>query len=211
MAETIESFVQKLQEEGVQAGKEQAQKLLEEARSEAEGIVAEAKRQAEEIIADAKAQAETNLKRGGDELSLAARDVVLRLRETVVKALEAVLKSSSRDKLKDEEFFVRLLHDVAVQYAEKDAVREWPVVISVDEDMLEAATRWAIQEMTQEGGDDWRSRIDLKGRLETAGFEYSAVDGTIEVTPDSVSAVLSEMISPRLRDIIQARQEPEEP
>ena len=210
MAETIESFVQKLQEEGVQAGREQAQNLLDEAGTEAEGIVADAKRRAEEIIADAKAQAETNLKRGKDELSLASRDVLLRLRETVVKTLEGLLKSSSREKLRDEKFFVRLLHDVAVQYAEKDAAHERPVVISVDEKMLEAATRWAVQEMTQEGGDDWRSRIDLKGRLKTAGFEYSAADGTIEVTPDSISAVLSEMISPRLREIIQALRGPEE-
>ncbi len=210
MAETIESFVQKLQEEGVQAGREQAQKLLDEAGAEAEGIVADAKRRAEEIIADAKAQAETNLKRGKDELSLASRDVLLRLRETVVETLEGLLKSSSREKLRDEEFFVRLLHDVAVQYAEKDAAHERPVVISVDEDMLEAATRWAVQEMTQEGGDDWRSRIDLKGRLKTAGFEYSAADGTIEVTPESISAVLGEMISPRLREIIQAPRGPEE-
>lgn len=210
MAETIESFVQKLQEEGVEAGREQAQKLLDGAGAEAEGIVADAKRRAEEIIADAKAQAETNLKRGKDELSLASRDVLLRLRETVVKTLEGLLKSSSREKLRDEEFFVRLLHDVAVQYAEKDAAHERPVVISVDEDMLEAATRWAVQEMTQEGGDDWRSRIDLKGRLKTAGFEYSAGDGTIEVTPESISAVLSEMISPRLREIVQAPRGPEE-
>jgi V/A-type H+-transporting ATPase subunit E len=210
MAETIESFVQKLQEEGVDAGREQAQKLLDEAGAKAEGIVAEAQRRAEEIIADAKAQAETDLKQGRDELALACRDVLLRLRATVVSTLEAVLKSSSQDKLRDEEFFVRLLHDVAVQYAEKDSIGESPVVISVDEEMLEAATRWAMQEMTSNGGDDWRSRIDLKGRLKTAGFEYSATNGTIEVTPESVSAVLSEMISPRLREIVQARQGSEE-
>ena len=164
MAETIESFVQKLQEEGVDAGREQAQKLLDEAGAKAEGIVADAQRRAEEIIADAKAQAETDLRRGRDELALACRDVLLRLRATVMSTLEAVLKSSSQDKLRDEEFFVRLLHDVAVQYAEKDSIGESPVVISVDEDMLEAATRWAMQEMTSNGGDDWRSRIDLKGR-----------------------------------------------
>ena len=95
MAETIESFVQKLQEEGVEAGREQAQKLLDEAGAKAEGIVAEAQRRAEEIIADAKAQAETHLNQGRDELALACRDVLLRLRASVVSTLEAVLKSSS--------------------------------------------------------------------------------------------------------------------
>ena len=44
--------------------------------------------------------------------------------------------------------------------------------------------------------------IDLAGTLRQAGFEYNAGGATIEVTLESVVAVLSEMFSPRLREIL---------
>jgi V/A-type H+-transporting ATPase subunit E len=204
MVETIESFVERLQQEGVDAGREQAKQLLDEVRTQADQILADARKQAEEIVGKAKDDAERTLAQGKDELALAARDAMLRLQETTSKTLDSLLRAAAENTLKDEKFFERLLHDVAVQYAEKDAVRDWPVVITVDEEMLEVATRWAIAEMTARDGEDWRSRIDLHGRLKSAGFEYTAVDGTVEVTPESIASVLSEMISPRLRKVIES-------
>lgn len=204
MVETIESFVERLQQEGVDAGRQQAKQLLDEARAQADQIVADAGSQAEEIVGKAKADAERTLAQGKDELALAARDALLRLEAATTRTLDSLLKAAAEKTLKDEKFFEHLLHDVAVQYAEKDAEREWPVVITVDEEMLEVATRWAISEMTARDGEDWRSRIDLKGRLRTAGFEYTAVDGTVEVTPESIASVLGEMISPRLRKLIES-------
>jgi len=43
MPESIESFVKKLQSEGVDAGKKAAEKIIKEARQEAEKIFAQAK------------------------------------------------------------------------------------------------------------------------------------------------------------------------
>jgi len=54
MADSIETFVQKLQAEGVQAGRDEAQKLVDEARTEAEGIVAQAGEQAKRITSQAR-------------------------------------------------------------------------------------------------------------------------------------------------------------
>ncbi len=202
MAETIEAFVQKLQAEGVQAGQDEAKKLVDDARAEAEKIIVEAKAQAEGVIADATSQAEAALARGNEELKLAARDAIGRLKATVQNALNALLRKSTEEALKDEEFFPKLLHDIAVQYAQKDIVREVPITINVDEDMLHVATHWAVTEMTSQG--DEHQHIDLKGSLRTAGFEYGVIDGTIEVTPESITAVLREMIGPRLEGIIDA-------
>ena len=58
MAESIESFVAKLQAEGVQAGKDAAEKIREEARQQAREIVQHARSEADKIIAEARSQAE---------------------------------------------------------------------------------------------------------------------------------------------------------
>ena len=92
MAESIETFVAKLQNEGVQAGREEADKIIADAKKQAEQIVADAQDQSEKTIANANAEAENILSRGKTELSLAARDAVLRLQETLGKCLQAILR-----------------------------------------------------------------------------------------------------------------------
>jgi len=202
MADSIESFVEKLQAEGVQAGQAQARKLVDDARGEAEKIVADAKAQAEDIRAQADEDAAATIARGTEELKLAARDAMGRLKATVTACLDALLKQSTEQALKDDQFFVSLLREIALQYARKDAERELPITINVDEQMLGAATHWAVAEMAAQGDD--HQRLDLKGTLATAGFEYGVIDGMIEVTPESIAAVLGEMIGPRLEEIIDA-------
>ena len=201
MADSIEAFVQKLQQEGVQAGRTEAQKLMGEAQAEAERIVSEAHAEAERIVKGAKAEAEDKLKQGTDELELAARDALLRLRQTLTDALAALLHRASAEALAEKGFLTKLLHDVVMQYARKDAEGSHPIEIHVSDEDLEAVTNWALQEMTQHEKDG-RAHIDLKGRLKSAGFEYSAGGGTVEVTPESISGVLSEMIAPRLREVV---------
>jgi V/A-type H+-transporting ATPase subunit E len=201
MADSIEAFVQRLQQEGVQAGRAEAQKILDEARAEAERAVSRAKEQAERILAEARAEAERTVSRGREELALAARDVLLQVRRAVTQALEAVLKRAAAGVMDDKDFLLKLLHDVVVQYARKDAAGERPIEVKVGDDVLEAATAWAARAIAAEG-QDADSRVRLKGALEEAGFEYSAGGGKVEVTADSVAAVLTQMISPRLRELI---------
>ena len=202
MADSIQDFVQKLQKEGVEAGRAEAAKLAEEAKARAEKTIADAKVQADRIVAQARKQAAELTEQGRNELQLAARDVLLRLRESILAVLEAVLGEAATETLNDDKFLAGLLHDICVQYAERDAVHDWPVEINVSAEKLKTAAEWAISEMTRRSGQDWRSRVDLKGKLKTAGFEYKASGGTVEVTPESIASVLSEMITPRLRELI---------
>lgn len=202
MAESIESFVAKLQAEGVDAGKAEAARMLEEAKADAEKIIADARDAAEKTAADAQEQAARTAAQGRAELKMAARDVVLRLRETITSTLEVVFREGAAEALGNDEFLASLLHDVAQEYAKQDAVHDWPVEIRVSDEKLHQATQWAIREMTGDDGSDWRSRIDLRGGLKSAGFEYATSGGTVEVTPESVAAVLAEMTTPRLREML---------
>jgi len=202
MAESIETFVEKLQQEGVQAGRNEAQKLIDEARGEAERLVSEAKEQADRILERARAESDQTLKQGRDELELAARDALLRLRETLSRSLRAVLARASAEALEDEGFLRKLLEHVVAQYAGNDAEGSMPLEVHVNEKDLKSLTDWAIREMAPEDSGG-AARVDLKGDLKSAGFEYSLGGGTVEVTPESVAAVLSQMIAPRLREFVE--------
>ncbi len=202
MAETIESFVAKLQAEGVEAGQQAAETIRTEAQQQADKIVADAETAAAKIIADAEKQAADLVARSQTELQLAARDIVLRLGETLKNALKSVLLAETSEKLSDSGFLTKLLHDLVMRYADADIDREQTIMLNVPEEMQSQIAEWALNEMT--AGDPTKTRIDLRGTLATAGFEYNLSGATVEVTPESVVELLTEFISPRLRELIQA-------
>jgi len=202
MADTIESFVEKLQQEGVAAGRTEAEKLIADARSQAEKIIADAQGQAEKILADAQTQAEQTVQRGREELQLAARDVMGRLRQAVASAVGAVLAKGAADALRDKDFLAGLIRDVVGQFAAQDAKGVWPIEVSVSDEMLKDLSQRALAAAAGQAEDG--SRVSLAGQLKGAGFEYDAAGGTVEVTAESIAAVLGEMIAPRLREMIDA-------
>jgi len=203
MAETIESFVQKLQADGVQAGQQEAEKIRQAARQQADETLRQAKQEAEKIVAEARAQAEDTLARSRTELQLAARDAALKLRDALSRALEAVLTHGARDRLTDVSFLGQVLHDLVMLYARSQLAGETePLILNVPPEMRDKLKQWALAEVGRERVDSLRHAFDLKGTLAAAGFEYKATDATVEVTLDSVVQALKELVSPDLQAVL---------
>jgi V/A-type H+-transporting ATPase subunit E len=203
MPETIESFVAKLQAEGVQAGQAEADKLTQQAREQADQILADARAQAEKIKADAEQEGRKIVERSQSELTLAARDAVLKLREALQKALRSVLSTKADSALTDVDVLGKTLHELVSAYSQSDCERQMNMQINVSEEMRQKLADWALEEIGRERGEKSKRSLDLRGTLRQAGFEYRVNGGTVEVTVESVVEVLSQMISPRLQDIVE--------
>lgn len=206
MAGNIEAFVAKLQEEGIQAGQQAAEKLKADAQSQAEKIIADAKKQAEDITSQAKKQAEDTLSRSQVELNLAARDALLRLREILGRALGAILARGARVKLEDTEFIGTILHELILAYAKSDIEGKIAMNIDVAPEMRQKLVDWALREIGQDAIDQTRKGVslDLKGTLSAAGFEYNVTGATVEITLESVTETLKDLVGPELRKVIDA-------
>ncbi len=202
MPETIESFVAKLQAEGIEAGKLAAEEFKADAQKQAERTLADAKAQAQKIIADANAQAEAIKTRGQTELALGARDTILKLRDSLSRALSAVIAEAAREKLSDVDFLGKVLHELVLLYATADRDHKVLIKINVPEELRERLVDWALKELGQEAVDAVRPSIDLKGTLSQAGFEYEVSGATVEVTLEAVVTTLSELVGPALRETI---------
>lgn len=202
MPESIESFVAKLQAEGVQAGQQQADKLRAAAQAEADKILADAHTEGQKIIADAGSQAEGILARGQTELRLAARDTALRLREALGRALKAILAERTRESLADTKFIGALLHEIVLAYAKDLQQRREVMTINVPAEQRDKLKDWAFAEIGQQAVDGVRGVFNLRTALAEAGFEYTISGRTVEVTTESVTAALSELLSPALRELL---------
>lgn len=201
MAESIEAFVAKLQKEGVQAAQADAERIRQEAQGQADEIVRAARAEAERIIADARRQAQEHLTRSQSELQLAARDVVLRLRQTLSQMLTAVLTPPTREKLSDPQFLGNLLQEMVINYVKADIDQNNQMTINVPCDMQHALADWALQEIARERKNG-HVAIDLKGTLREAGFEYQTHRSVVEVTESSVIQALNGLVSPVLRELL---------
>lgn len=201
MPETIESFVKKLQTEGIDAGNKAAEKIKKEARKEAEKIRAEATSEAEKILSEAQTKAEKELARGRTELELAVRDTLLKLRESLSKGLSAMLARNIEKKLSEPDYLGGVLREVVTAYARVDAGQAPAMEINLPEDMHARLNENVLKDLFGELGDR-QEKTTLKATLSKAGFEYKIRGATVEVTGDSLAEVISDMVSPALQEIL---------
>jgi vacuolar-type H+-ATPase subunit H len=201
MAETVESFVAKLRQQGVEAGREAAEQHLAKARKEADAILADARAQAEKILADAKAQAAAAQAKGRTDMELAARDIALGLREALSRAVREILAAATRRQLADPQFLGNLIRDVVLQYVRADLGKQSSIRIDLSPEMRTRLAEWAIALLHQP--ELVGASIDLRGALAQEGFEYQADGANVEVTVESVVESLSELVNPALREMLQ--------
>ncbi len=202
MAETIESFVSKLQEDGVQAGRKAADKIVEDARQAAMGIIQQANDESQRIIFQARQEADGVLRRSQTELAFAARDAMLGFSQRLSEAVSAFISRAVDAKLDDVDFLGRLLHELILKYAEADIFRTSSMEIFVSPQMQQKLTAWALKEIAADAKER-KLPIVLKNGLKQSGFEYRVQGGTIECTHESIREALSAFVGPKLREILQ--------
>jgi V/A-type H+-transporting ATPase subunit E len=204
MVDTIETFVARLQQDGIQAGQAQADKLRAEAQKQAQQIIDDANIQAKKIIADAQSQGESIVARSKTELQLAARDTIAQLRQTLSDALNAVIAAGAKTTLSDLDFLGKALHEIVTLYAKANMERKLHIDINVPGEIRDDLRDWALSELGKEAVAELRPSLDLRGKLRQVGFEYSVEnEGTVEVTLDSVVETLSQLVTPALREILE--------
>ena len=204
MAESIEAFVKKLQEEGVDAGRQAGQQVVAEAEKQAEKILAEANEQAKAIIDSAQAESQGIKQRTETELNLAVRDAVSLLQETLSRILHSLLHHPVERQLRNSDFLAQLIRDVVMRFVEADLADRTPISIDTSEELRPQLAQWA-QETFRNAADTGRP-FDLHTSLAEAGFEYETGDGTLEVTTGSVVDALIELVGPELRARLAAVQ-----
>jgi len=201
MAETLEAFIHRLQEDGVKAGQEAAEKIRSEAEQQAGRILEEARSQAETILQQARTESEQIRSRAETELKLAIRDAVNRLQETFGRVLRALLQEAARRALSDPELIKELMRLIVSQYVASDLAGKECLTFNVSPEMREKLVHWVIEEF-HKGLEGESCPVDLQGTLHGAGIEYKIVGGTVEITEASAVELLSELVGPELQKLI---------
>ena len=209
MPTNIESFVKTLESEGVDAGRKAAKKIEAEANEKAASIVAAAKETAEKVVAEAQSEAEKIKSRMNSSLELATRDGIYLLREKLGEQLKVMLKLNVDKALNDEETLSHVLREVIPAYAKADAENTLTTEINISQDLKSRLLESALRELARSLKEQ-NVQINARHGLAQAGFEYKTEGSTVEVSTESVTALLSEMIDPELQQFLDKAAEGED-
>jgi vacuolar-type H+-ATPase subunit E/Vma4 len=165
-------------------------------------MIADAKAEADQILAKARDDADKQLHRLQTELELAARDAILKLRETIEQVLTAMLSQKVEKHLSDPEFLGQIIREVIIAYAKADAAKQTDMKINISGKMGENFKDDILKNLFQSLNEE-QEKIILQTSLSKAGFEYKIDGATVEVSPDSISELISEMVGPGLQEILE--------
>jgi V/A-type H+-transporting ATPase subunit E len=212
--EGVQNLIDRLREEGTDAGQREAQRLKDQAQEEAGRILADARQQAEDIVAQAKEEAESERAAGREALQQASRDTLLCVKESLDTEFRRHLRNLVGRELSDPEGLRKVLI-AAASGAIPEEYRDSAMTFQLPERVVSLED---LRHRPEEGDEDSLGRLakDLASgmlgegvHLEQACDDYlgmkvriEGADVTIDLTDEAIAEVLYRHLIPRVRAIL---------
>ena len=198
MENRLQKLTEKLYNEGLSKGKQQADIVLEQANIEAKECINKATLQAQQIIEDARRQAEELKKNTATEVALAARQSIGAVKEQIQNVITSnIIDNAVTRANSDSDFVKNLIMEIARNWSsEKNIALEVMLSANAKEEFI-ASVRNAL---SQELGQD----IEVRTGALKSGFRISPKDGGFYVsfTDEDFQTLISEYLRPQIADMI---------
>lgn len=213
----VEQLIERVREQAINAGQAKAEDIVTDAQKRATWLIDEAENEAKNIVKKAQAEADAIQNSGIDALNLAARDTLLRLRDTLLGSFSQEVQRVVGEKMADQDFMQRLILALAGQVRQKTGLDEHQqitvllpeTIIGVEElrknpeelkqgvlsqvsaaiagDLLRQGVRFEVDDDIQAG---------LRIRLEENAM-------LVDFTDEAVATLLLKHLQPRFRALLQ--------
>lgn len=211
----VDTLIARLREDGVAAGRAEAEALKAEARQEAAKIIAKSKAEAETHLTDARKAADAYRAAGQEALQIAMRDAVLTMKAGLMAQFEADVKRMVSSTLADPTILRQMIVELVGRARETvtpvegtevvlpadivgvDAIRENP-----DDIRSGTLTKFVLgltQDMLAEGVT-LHAADDLQG-----GIRARRADGVIELdlSDEAIASLIMQHLQPRFRAVME--------
>ena len=211
----VDELIARLRDDGVSAGRAEAERLVQEAEAQAAKIVAGARAEAEALRAEARREADTYRAAGEQVLETAMRDGILRMKAGMEGQLREQMQRLVGAHVADADLLKRMILEVAGRM--RDAAQQGdaaelilpPAVLGPDE-IREQAGDIRSGELTQYvlglTGEMLRDGLTLHAGGEgQQGIRVRVQEGEVEIdlTAEAIAALLLEHMQPRFRAVLE--------
>ncbi len=212
----VQALIDRLKSEGVSAGQSEGDEILSKARAKADEIVSDAQKRADAMLAEARAEAAKEKAATEDGLKVAARDLVLSLRNELGDRIQQEAGRLVGTTLGDEQFLEKLILAMAGNAKDNASVVDTePMEIVLPEKVV------TFEELKQspeavEPGTLTHFVIALAGETLRDGVTFSTAPGfdgikvkltdrnvSIDLTEEAIATLLKRHLQPRLRAVME--------
>jgi len=209
----VEELIGRLREQGVEAGKAQADELLEQTRLRAEQRLDDARREADTLLQKAREEANQTKRAGEEAVQLAVRDAMLRLKSEMVEQFADRVRRLVTRELDDGDLLKQLILEIGGRSAPASGQ---PAKLLLPKDVVGLEQLRRDPEEVKEGTlshfvasvtkDMLRDGIEIGTRDDQAAgirIRLQNEDIEIEVTDQAIAELLLRHLVPRFRAIME--------
>lgn len=212
----VQALIDRLRTEGVAAGQSEANEILRAAKAKAEEMIGDAERKADELLANARAEADREKAATEDGLKVAARDLVLNLRNELGDRIQQEASRLVGITLADETFLQKLILAMADKAKTNASVSQTEPMEIVLPDKIITFDELKQSPEAVEPGTLTHFVIALAGKVLRDGVTFSTTsdldgirvkltdrDVSIDLTETAIAALLKQHLQPRLRAVME--------
>ena len=201
MQNKLQELTDKLYNEGLSKGKQEAESLLAKAKAEAEEIAAKAKAEASRIIADAEKEAQEIKSMASNDVEMASKQTISAIKQQVEQVVVSKLvKGPVTASFSDSNFVSNLIGTVvkAFNAANPEAVDLEVILPEAMKADIEKSLAGEVSKVLSNG-------IEVKGvKGLSNGFKIGPKEGGFQLnfTADEFSELISEYLRPATKKIL---------
>ncbi|WP_435100488.1 hypothetical protein [Arhodomonas sp. AD133] len=212
----VEALIERLRDEGVEQGREQARRIVADAESRASWMIEQAERDARAIRERAQEQAQRLESSAHEAIKVAARDTVLEMQSTLTHRFRGHLRWLVEETLSQEAFLQRLILELAARArADTPLEQEASVEIVLPRDVVGLEELRRRPEELREGSlshfvvamarEVLREGVDFTVGEHEHGLRVRLTehDMEIDITEYTVAELLLEHLQPRFRAMLE--------
>lgn len=204
MENKLQQLTEKLYNEGLSRGKQEAEELLDKSRAEAKKMIDEAQKSADKIIADAKKSADELAKNTQTEIALASAQTISAIKQQIQNLITANALNPKVETANNDAGFVK---DVIVAIA-----KGWSPDKSVDLEVMlpEAAKQTFIDGVTAGVKTALGSGVEVKtDPRQSSGFKIGTKDSSyyISFSNEDFEALLTDYLRPKVAAMLFGKEQ----
>lgn len=212
----VKALIDRLRNEGVSAGRSEADRIVAEAQERANDVVAKAEAKAKQMVDRAKKETDALKAAGDDALEVAARDTILKLRGQIASRLDDEVTRLLSEATADPELLKQMILEIAGRArkgANVDAEKKVEIILPETvvglEDLRQKPEELKEGSLTHfvvaAAGDMLRKGVEFTSAPGFGGIKLRLVDSNVEIdlTDQAIAGALLEHLQPRFRAVME--------
>lgn len=198
MQSKLQELTEKIYQEGLEKGNEEAKAIVEAAKKEASDIVEAAKKEAAQIVKTAQKNAEETKKNTETEISLSSKQAVNALKQQITDVLNSKVIDEATGKAFDADFTKKIVETTLKNWGAEQS-SDLVVLLPADlEKELAGSLKKSVKDLIEKG-------LEVKFDTSIAtGFQISPKDGSYKVsfTEEDFGNFFKQYLRPKLVELL---------